>query len=195
MSYEKTFNLNGSMIAWPAGVGVKALTVAELEEGEVEARLAEIGCGLECSETNDTLCSKSPIRNRDLTFCFGNSEGGFGAYLHNSLNTPIIINRISVDSGGSSFVELHTVSGIASGGSISKVIDPTEYGYLHNIKALSGNVKDVVSRGLLDIKFVAPGTTTVLNLHGLMLDPGQAIALKSDRGFRCGAIEGTVVNN
>jgi len=66
MSYEKTFHLNSSMIAWPARVGVKALTVdelkerddtEELEERELKARLAKIQCFLEYSAVNETLWS------------------------------------------------------------------------------------------------------------------------------------------
>jgi len=55
MSYEKTFHLNSSMVAWPAGASVKTLTVEELEEREIKTRMTKLQCYLERSRINETL--------------------------------------------------------------------------------------------------------------------------------------------
>jgi len=223
MSYEKTFHLNNSMIAWPEGVGVKTLTVEELEDREVEARLAEIGCSLGCSETNEKLWSvqldgvlieadssdafqsainddykclwsESPSDGRKLWFSFGGSEGGFGAYLRNSLKSPIIIDSISIGSNEALTLEAHLVEGVGYGRILPKVIDPNEPDYIHHVRARSGNVRGIKEIYCINIHFIDAGIKTMPSMHNFTLNPGQAIALKSDKGFKCGAIEGTVVN-
>ena len=138
--------------------------------------------------------SSTKDEERTLWFLFGASEGGYGAYLHNSTNNNMLVDYVKIESEKDTRVELHIVEGQAVGSVLSIAIDPSEEGYVHPVTAYSERVTGVESSAHLDTMFVASrgrGKTQIGG--GVILSPGGAIAVKSNNGFEKGMIQAVII--